>query len=304
MLRLRNFIFLACILTFIVILMGAFTRLTDSGLGCPDWPLCYGNLTPITTVVHSTSKAWIEMIHRYLAFTLGLVILVLFIATLIKKHHEIVLIAIASCALFTVVIQATLGMFTVTLQLHALSVSLHLLFAFILLALLTSWYIKFDPKNKLTNTGVFVGLFFLLIQVFLGANVSATHSALVCPNLPLCPLTQFNAHNLINMFSNIFQYGKLSSTIERINLQMLHRLWGLILLCYFIGLTIYYHINSKTMIKRYSIAISVILILQAIIGMMNVALHNTLFTALLHTTIATLLLIMMTYGLFLRVYNE
>lgn len=311
MFSLKNFLFLACTLTYIVILMGAFTRITDSGLGCPDWPFCYGKAYPQAIQQHhlstssniavtSSEKAWIEMIHRYLAFSLGIVILGLFLATLVKYHHNIILISLACCTLFTVIIQAMLGMFTVTLQLHALSVSLHLLFALLLLSLLTSWYLKLNSNKRVFSIGIFIGLLLVFIQIFIGANVSATYSALACPNLPLCPLNQFNLSNIAKLFITIFQHGELSSTSERINLQMLHRLFGAILLFYFIGLYIYYHIKDKMLSKHFVGAVLVVLILQIIFGMINVIFHTPIAAALLHTAMAALLIIMLTCGLFLR----
>ena len=311
MFSLKNFLFLACILTYIVILMGAFTRITDSGLGCPDWPFCYGKVYPqaiqqshldVSTAITATSteKAWIEMIHRYLAFGLGVLILSLFAVTLVKYRHNIIVLSLASCSLFTVILQAMLGMFTVTLQLHALSVSLHLLFALLLLSLLTSWYLKLNAAKRFFSTGIFIGLLLVFIQIFIGANVSATYSALACPNLPLCPLSQFNLSNIAQLFMNIFQHGELSSTNERVNLQMLHRLFGAILLFYFIGLYAYYHIKDKILSKHFISATLIVLILQIIIGMVNVAFHTPIAAALLHTAMAALLIIMLTCGLFFR----
>src|SRR5437879_2577332 len=120
-------------LAFVVVVVGAYVRLSDAGLGCPDWPLCYGQPVPVQMpdgLAHA--KAWTEMGHRYLAAALGLLILFVFFMSLKKRRSRLLAAALA----LLVVFQATLGMWTVTMLLKPASVTAHLLGGMAMLALL------------------------------------------------------------------------------------------------------------------------------------------------------------------------
>ncbi len=197
-------------MTFDLIVFGAFTRLTDSGLGCPDWPGCYGTSNPFHALADiqqaesampsgpvTVIKAWIEMIHRYLAMTVGALILVQLglafgkLKTLGNKP------LFGSLGLFALVcIQGAFGAWTVTLKLQPIIVTIHLMLALILLACLTtyaqqSWEEKLSAVRvirirPLSAQFLLLACIVLFIQIFLGAWVSTNYAVLACPDFPTC----------------------------------------------------------------------------------------------------------------------
>ena len=195
----------ATILAIVVVVLGAYTRLTDAGLGCPDWPGCYGQLTPPTDQSIDSQKAWTEMIHRYFAGTLGLVILVLAIVAIFKRKQpnvgarRAVPLQLPLVLLGLVIFQALLGMWTVTMLLNPLVVMAHLLGGMATLGLL--WWLalrsqsnslKFAIRNSQSainpnlKTWATLGLIILGIQIALGGWTSANYAALACPDFPQC----------------------------------------------------------------------------------------------------------------------
>ncbi len=202
------------VVTLILIMMGAWVRLTDAGLGCPDWPGCYGKLTPsmakheITKAVEvqggehgpvSLGKAWREMLHRYLASFLGLLILVLAALALknAKKAATKTLPApwiLPVAMLFVVIMQGLFGMWTVTLNLRPIIVTTHLMGGMLTFALVVWLFnrqlahikaVDFEPLARL-RTAAMVVMAILVGQIFLGGWTSTNYAALACIDLPLC----------------------------------------------------------------------------------------------------------------------
>ncbi|MGF1777853.1 COX15/CtaA family protein [Vibrio nomapromontoriensis] len=156
--KLIHLIRLSLVLTVIVIAMGAYTRLADAGLGCPDWPGCYGQLTVPTDKVEvqvantlyperavEQDKAWLEMIHRYLAGALGLLVFMITVIGIVKERHRMGLLLPLSLSVI-IVFQAALGMWTVTLKLMPIVVMGHLLGGFTMFALLFFSYLRLRPS--------------------------------------------------------------------------------------------------------------------------------------------------------------
>ena len=196
-------------LTFDLIVFGAFTRLSDSGLGCPDWPGCYGTSNPLTALTQirlaeatnpdgpvTVIKAWIEMIHRYLAMSLGALILVqLFMA--FRQRHKLSSHAIYASLglLFLVCLQGAFGAWTVTFKLQPIIVTSHLILALLFFGSLV-WYAQqpwphcqWQRPRRQTMLPMYLivfGLAMLLIQIILGAWVSTNYAVLACPDFPLC----------------------------------------------------------------------------------------------------------------------
>lgn len=199
----RKLVFFTAAFTFVVVVVGAFVRLTDAGLGCPDWPGCYGQPTPAHAAqdiakavaeqggTHgpvSVQKAWHEMGHRYLAGTLGLLILLITVMAWFKRREQSPW--LASVLLLLVVVQAALGMWTVTLLLKPVIVTLHLLGGMATLALLTwlalrqlAWR---DVRAARLRPWAALGLLLLVAQIALGGWVSTNYAALACIDLPTC----------------------------------------------------------------------------------------------------------------------
>lgn len=202
--RLRTLTFITLFLTFDLVLFGAFTRLTDSGLGCPDWPGCYGSATPLGASAEITaaqtamptgpvtwSKAWIEMIHRYLATGVGGLILAL--AFMTWKHRRTLPMspAWAWVTLLWVCMQGAFGALTVTMKLFPAIVTLHLMGGIGLLVLLMAQAVRYDgagtrPLPSALRLGLWAGFVLLWLQIALGGWVSTNYAVLACPDFPTC----------------------------------------------------------------------------------------------------------------------
>jgi heme a synthase len=203
------------LLCFAVVVLGAYVRLTAAGLGCPDWPGCYGHLTPLGAE-HSAAdgawasrplvpgKAWREMIHRYAATTLGLVILTIAALAIAARGRSPVSVRYALVLFATVIVQGVLGMLTVTWQLKPLIVTLHLLFGLTTLSLLWWLLLSLPSGSWSTHAASYaasggggspalgawrlalLGLLALIVQIALGGWTSSNYAAVACPDFPTC----------------------------------------------------------------------------------------------------------------------
>lgn len=203
--RYRKLVFFTWFLTLDLIMFGAFVRLTDSGLGCPDWPGCYGKMTPIGASGHieqalqampygavSFSKAWIEMIHRYVGSILGMLIIAIVYMAWRYRRQLGNTPRLAVVTLIAVCIQGAFGAWTVTHQLMPVVVTSHLLGGMLLLALMT-WLAAREKTHKPISqhaTGwrpwMAVGVILLFMQIALGGWVSTNYAALACMDFPMC----------------------------------------------------------------------------------------------------------------------
>jgi cytochrome c oxidase assembly protein subunit 15 len=203
--RLRALTLLTLFLTFDLTLFGAFTRLTDSGLGCPDWPGCYGEASPLGahSAIHAAqsalpsgpvthAKAWVEMLHRYLATGVGVLITVLMIAswTAHRRSAQPVSPWWATATFVAVCLQGAFGAWTVTLKLYPAVVTAHLLGALCLLMLLAAQsqaylHHRLNLPRRL-HAGVVAVLLLTLVQVALGGWVSTNYAVLACSDFPTC----------------------------------------------------------------------------------------------------------------------
>ncbi|MDI1339834.1 COX15/CtaA family protein [Polaromonas sp.] len=211
--RLRVLTLVTLFLTFDLVLFGAFTRLTDSGLGCPDWPGCYGHASPVGAqhpisvaqaampsgpVTHG--KAWIEMIHRYLATGVGVLILTLAVATWLSRRKGPGAGTILSpwwptLTLVWVCVQGAFGALTVTMKLFPLIVTLHLMGGLVLLALLRAQAVRYAQAHGAALSVALPAATWLLlaatfallwVQIALGGWVSTNYAVLACTDFPAC----------------------------------------------------------------------------------------------------------------------
>ncbi|MGI9297663.1 MAG: COX15/CtaA family protein [Gammaproteobacteria bacterium] len=195
----RRLLFFAAPLTFLVVVAGAFTRLSDAGLGCPDWPTCYGQIVGVpdaaAAAAHSpdspldSKKAWIEIAHRYIAALLGLVVFAAAVLSLRSSESSPKNRAPLFAAVL-VILQALLGMLTVTERLRPIVVSVHLMggvfiFAVLVYAQTRPFLPRFFSPPFLRAACVFAATI-LAMQIFLGGWVSANYAALSCPDFPRC----------------------------------------------------------------------------------------------------------------------
>ncbi|MCU7797267.1 MAG: COX15/CtaA family protein, partial [Candidatus Thiodiazotropha sp. (ex Myrtea spinifera)] len=195
-----------CLLAFSVVLVGAYVRLSDAGLGCPDWPGCYGELVvPVQATTFQqdnndysrplhVGKAWKEMIHRYLAGSLGIFILSLAILAWLNRKSTAQPLLLPTLLLLLVILQAALGMWTVTLLVKPAIVTAHLLGGFATFVLLWLLALKLRPVDSLhtlstsllTRRFILLSLFVLIIQITLGGWTSTNYAALGCSEFPTC----------------------------------------------------------------------------------------------------------------------
>ena len=185
----RRLAAIGALLAFTVVVLGAWVRLTDAGLGCPDWPGCYGHVYPQTG--YGFSKALHEMVHRYFAGTLGVVIVALLVWAFVNRRDRGQPL-IPVFALFAIVcLQGMLGALTVTLLLKPLIVTAHLLGGLTTLGLL--WWISLQPERRDPAEGerglrgfALLALTALALQIALGGWTSTNYAAVACPDFPTC----------------------------------------------------------------------------------------------------------------------
>ncbi|MFJ3314237.1 heme A synthase [Herbaspirillum huttiense] len=206
----RKLVWVTLFFTFDLIMFGAFTRLTDSGLGCPDWPGCYSHANPLLAHEHinaaqeampfgpvTWAKAWIEMIHRYFAMAVGFLIIVLMVAAWrrwIKSGKTELQFRpwFPTALLGFVCLQGAFGAWTVTMKLQPIIVTIHLLLGLTLLAML-AWlgarqeeHVPVSPAGRALIAPATIGAALLGLQIALGGWVSTNYAALACSDFPLC----------------------------------------------------------------------------------------------------------------------
>lgn len=242
---------LAAILAMTVVVVGAWVRLTQAGLGCPDWPGCYGQWHPSQVVEHADAaaslyqrafnyqKALHEMVHRYIATSLGLLVVVLAIWSFFNRHHPEQPRVLPWVTLLMVCIQGALGAYTVTLKVMPIIVTLHLLGGLTTMSLLWLQSIKSNtyqpevPERRLRPLAVAVGLM-LLVQLFLGGWTSTNYAATACPDFPTCqndwlPFADYaDGFTLFRGVGIDFEGGVLS-VAARTAIQLVHRFGALTL---------------------------------------------------------------------------
>jgi heme a synthase len=203
--RLRALALLTLFLCFDLVLLGAFTRLSDSGLGCPDWPGCYGHASPVGASAHIAAaqaalptgpvthgKAWIEMAHRYSAAAIGVLVLALAVLALVEVRRRRVDAspAWALATLAWILAQGAFGALTVTMRLYPAIVTLHLLGGLALLVLLAIQTEVYEPRTLSLSPALRRGLAIVaglaVLQIALGGWVSTNYAVLACSEFPTC----------------------------------------------------------------------------------------------------------------------
>ena len=326
--RLRVLTLITLFLTFDLVLFGAFTRLTDSGLGCPDWPGCYGHASPIGAqqpisaaqaalpsgpVTHN--KAWIEMIHRYLATGVGVLILTLALATWLsrRKAHGGDKILSSWWPLATLVwvcVQGAFGALTVTMKLFPLIVTLHLLGGMMLLALLQAQAVRYAQAHDgvppvvvpRTVSWVLVVTFALLwLQIALGGWVSTNYAVLACNEFPTCQGSFWPAMSFREGFTLWRPLGA-GADGANISFQALtaihyvHRLAAYLLFAALLLLA--WQLRQISALRGYGTWVGALALWQFATGLSNVVLGWPLLAAVSHTGGAAALVVVLTGALF------
>jgi heme a synthase len=310
----------ALVLALLVITLGAYTRLTDAGLGCPDWPGCYGKLTAPLHEQHVAElqqqfpnaqivphKALNEMLHRYLAGVFGLTVLAIFVMSFIRKRFR----KLASFILLLVIFQAALGMWTVTMNLLPLVVLGHLVGGFTLFSLLAilraeiatetiteQSRLETEPKlRSLLPFGCAVALV-LILQIMLGGWTSTNYAATVCYQLPFCEpgwSEHFSLQAAVAMplGHETYEFGVLPYE-SRMSIHVLHRMGAIITffaLSFFI-VSAWRKATSKTM-RVLAVVIAGLLVLQVTLGLINIRAQLPLLNAVAHNLVAANLLMLL-----------
>jgi cytochrome c oxidase assembly protein subunit 15 len=299
----------ALLLALMVVMLGAFTRLSHAGLSCPDWPGCYGSLIvpdadrrPEAELRDSdrplhVAKAWKEMIHRYAAGLLGLVILALAMLAVRRAHSWRGSAVLPALLLALVILQALLGMWTVTWLLKPAVVVLHLLGGFAILGLLF-WQVL-DHAGAVRATpqlrgAALAALAVLVVQITLGGWTSANYAALACPEFPSCaggswwPEADFREAFVLWRGVGADYEGGVLDAAGRIAVQLAHRVGALATLL-IVGATAL--ICLWTAARRTGAVIAALLCLQIGLGAANVLLRIPLPIAVAHNAVAALLLL-------------
>ena len=307
---------LACGLTFIVIIVGAYTRLTDAGLGCPDWPGCYGRMIISTQADYiaeaqafwperplQQDKAWIEMAHRYIAGLLGLMILAIAMLAWAGKPAPRIRL-LTGGLLLLVVFQALLGMWTVTLLLKPFIVALHLLGGMAIIGLLHWLALELRPAPgsapgpapagfNLTPWAV-AALLVLILQIALGGWTSTNYAALACPDFPACqgklwPPMDFSEAFVLWRGLGVDYEGGVLDGPARTAIHMTHRIGAAVTSAALLALAIP-ALRAKAT-RPAARALLALLFIQLSLGIANVVFNLPLMVAVAHNGVAALLLL-------------
>ena len=308
----------ATALALVVVVLGAYVRLSHAGLGCPDWPGCYGQIGapeasddvaaanqafPDRPV--EAAKAWKEMVHRYVAGTLGLLILWLAIMAWRNRQAPGQPVALPGFLLVLVIFQALLGMWTVTLLLYPAVVTSHLMFGLATLALL--WWLGSRGAGLYGDGAAAgdgwlrplaaIGLLLVVGQIFLGGWTTSNYAALACPDFPTChqqwwPEMDFGeGFRLLHELGVDYEGGVLDGP-ARTAIHMAHRIGALLVFALVTGIALLALIKAATpRVRRIGMLVLLLLSLQVGLGIANVVAGLPLVVAVAHNGVAALLLL-------------
>ena len=328
--RLRLLTLFTLFLTFDLVIFGAFTRLTDSGLGCPDWPGCYGSASPVGAQLHieaaqtamptgpvTHSKAWIEMIHRYLATGVGVLIMTLTLVTWKARREEqrklhdanrsqLLSIWWPVLTLVWVCLQGAFGALTVTMKLFPAIVTMHLLGGLILLALLRAQSVRYAQVQEQTSPAVvsngtrlfLMAAFALLwLQIALGGWVSTNYAVLACTDFPSCQNSFWPVMDFKQGFTlwRELGAGHEGGYITFQALTAIHYVHRLAAYAVFVVLMLLaFRLQRIPALRQQARWLAGLTLLQVITGLSNVVLGWPLFAAVAHTGGAAALVVVLT----------
>jgi len=299
----------------VVVVLGAWVRLTASGLGCPDWPTCYGHVTAGAAAQNADAvnaaypdrpieygKAVREMIHRYAATTLGFLIVVLAAMAITNRRDRAQPVAAALFLLGWVIIQGIFGALTVTWKLKPLIVTLHLLGGLITLAVL--WWLcvkpqlrELHPRELILRRWAVIGLLALSLQIALGGWTSSNYAAVACPDVPTCqgqwwPEADFGEGFVVWRGLGVDYEGGVLEQKARVAIHLAHRL-GAVLATLALSIAAFMTISRarSPSLRRAGFFVLAALALQLVLGVTTVVQGYPLAVATAHNAGAALLLL-------------
>lgn len=316
--RLYRAVRFAVVLTLIVIMLGAWTRLRDAGLGCPDWPTCYGHLTVPSTpdslaraeVLYpgmqvEPDKAWPETIHRYFAASIGLVILLLAGAMYRRRQHANMPWRHALALLVLVCVQGAFGALTVTEKLYPPVVTLHLLFGFSTLTGL--FWLLLRLRRAFPPTGdrgvarvqglLALTMAALVVQIILGGWTASNYAATVCTELPICQAgwqqawTPAEAFSVFHDNDQSYEFAPHLGAAEKITIHATHRLGAMVVTALFLMLMVQLlRCSQASRYRWFVLALGIGLTVQITLGVSNVVAGLPLWNAVAHNVWAAILI--------------
>ena len=305
---------IAAIIAFCVIVLGAWVRLSHAGLGCPDWPGCYGQLTWPEAVheiesanqafperPYEANKAWREMVHRYLAGTLMLLIFAIGWKAWRDPRSSPKFKLLATALVVLIIFQALLGMWTVTLKLKPIIVMAHLLggltsFSLILWLMFSSRRQSVDRpdiKIRRMRPAIITAIVILAMQIALGGWTSANYAALACPDVPMCtgqwwPDANFQEGFVLWREIGVDYEGGLLDQRSRLAIHLTHRIGAVVTLLVLIVLA--FRLIKIPRLRTGGQLLMALVLAQFTLGVLNVALYLPLANAVAHNAGAALLL--------------
>ena len=305
--RLQALTVVTLFLTFDLVLFGAFTRLTDSGLGCPDWPGCYGSASPLGAQAHIQSaqsvlpsgpvthgKAWVEMIHRYLATGVGALITVMAVMSWLeaRKRSPIASPWWATATLVWVCMQGAFGALTVTMKLYPAIVTLHLLGGLGLVALLAIQTRLHEPAPFVLSPGLHAGLWAVaalsFAQIMLGGWVSTNYAVLACSDFPTCqgawwPAMDFEHGFAVQRELGAGKDGGYLPFAALTAIHFVHRLGAFVVLGALALLAWRLAASGQPALRRAAFGVAAVAVWQLASGLSNVVLGWPIVAAMAHT---------------------
>ncbi len=305
--RLQALTIVTLFLTFDLVLFGAFTRLTDSGLGCPDWPGCYGSASPLGAQAHIQSaqsalpsgpvthgKAWVEMIHRYLATGVGALIVVMTVMSWREARQRSAAVSPwwPTATLVWVCAQGAFGALTVTMKLYPAIVTLHLLGGLGLLALLAVQTRLHEPARVRLSPGLHGGVWLVaalsVVQIALGGWVSTNYAVLACSDFPTCqgvwwPPMDFEHGFALQRELGAGKDGGYLPFAALTAIHFVHRLGAFVVLGALALLSWRLFATRVAGLRRWALAIAAVALWQLASGLSNVVLGWPIVAAMAHT---------------------
>ena len=306
---------LGAILALLVIVLGSYVRLSDAGLGCPDWPGCYGKAIVSDSAGFKadaasgfpenpldTAKAWKEMSHRYLAGALGLLALSLLPFAWRLQQHRTTALGLSTAVVVLIITQALLGMWTVNLKVMPIVVTSHLLLGFITFWTLSWTYLRVNPDASLRPVPsgpwglALFGMFTLLLQILLGGWVSTNYAALACSDFPRCNgawLPEADYAGALNIFQGLINGdSSILDSSAQLAAHWLHRLGSVI--SFIVLATVMFIATEESYpkpVRRSGVLLSALLLVQFGLGIINIKHSLPLWSAVAHNAFAALLML-------------